>query len=110
MGAVQVAAAGLAPQHHDEFASFLATMAGHSGAHMALLGLPGLSLEMEVELCMVTGEGGKGGKGVWVEGEGGKGDRGDVQGGRERRGVLREGRGVVEGGEVVRNEVMPWAA
>ncbi|GBF88621.1 hypothetical protein Rsub_01336 [Raphidocelis subcapitata] len=56
MGAVQVAAAGLAPRHHNDFASFLGAMAGPTGAHMALLGLPGLSLPMEVELCIATGQ------------------------------------------------------
>lgn len=55
MGAVQVAAAGLAPRHHDDLASFLGAVAGPTGAHMALLGLPGLSLPMEVELCIATG-------------------------------------------------------
>jgi hypothetical protein len=62
LGAVQVAAAGLAPAHHDELASFLATMAAPSGAHLALMGLPGLSLGMEVELCLATGGWGSGGR------------------------------------------------
>jgi hypothetical protein len=62
VGAVRVAAAGLAPEHHDGLAAFLATMAGHVGAHMALVGLPGLSLDMEVELCIATGEALEGGR------------------------------------------------
>jgi len=56
MGAVQVAASGLSPDHHDDFASFLATMAGPTGAQLALIGLHGLSLAMEVELCISTGQ------------------------------------------------------
>jgi hypothetical protein len=55
MGATQVAAAGLAPGQHGLLASFLHLMGGVPGAHLALLGLSGLSLEMEADLCMATG-------------------------------------------------------
>ena len=56
VGAAQVAAAGLAPAHHDDFASFLAAAAGPTGAQLALVALHGLSLETEAELCMSTGQ------------------------------------------------------
>lgn len=55
VGAVAVAHHGLAPSQHDSLASFLHLHGGVPGAHMALMGLPGLSLEMEAELCMATG-------------------------------------------------------
>lgn len=63
VGAVAVGRKGLDPGQHDSLAAFLALQGGVAGAHLALLGLQGLSLAMEAELCMVTGEG-KGGVGV----------------------------------------------
>lgn len=57
MGAVAVARHGLAPGQHDSIASFLRLQGGLPGAHLGLMGLQGLSLEMEAELCMATGGG-----------------------------------------------------
>ena len=54
-GAVQVAAAELPPQQHGPLASFIHLMGGTAGAHLALMGLPGLDLKMQGELCMATG-------------------------------------------------------
>jgi hypothetical protein len=65
VGAVAVARKGLDPGQHDSLAAFLALQGGVAGAHLALLGLQGLSLAMEAELCMVTG-GQDEGKGVGV--------------------------------------------
>lgn len=56
VGAVAVGRKGLDPGQHDSLAAFLALQGGVAGAHLALLGLQGLSLAMEAELCMVTGE------------------------------------------------------
>jgi hypothetical protein len=50
-----VARHGLAPAQHDSIASFLHLQGRLPGAHLALMGLQGLSLEMEAELCMATG-------------------------------------------------------
>lgn len=55
VGAVAVARRGLVASQHDSLASFLHLQGGVPGAHMALMGLQGLSLEMEAELCMATG-------------------------------------------------------
>jgi hypothetical protein len=55
VGAVAVARHGLAPAQHDSIASFLHLQGGLPGAHLALMGLQGLSMEMEAELCMATG-------------------------------------------------------
>lgn len=56
VGAVAVARHGLAPGQHDSIASFLRLQGGLPGAHLGLMGLQGLSLEMEAELCMATGQ------------------------------------------------------
>lgn len=56
VGAVAVARHGLTGSQHDSMASFLHLQGGVPGAHMALMGLQGLSLEMEAELCMATGQ------------------------------------------------------
>ncbi|KAF6235943.1 hypothetical protein COO60DRAFT_484505 [Scenedesmus sp. NREL 46B-D3] len=56
VGAVAVARHGLAPGQHGSIASFLRLQGGLPGAHLALMGLQGLSLEMEAELCMATGQ------------------------------------------------------
>jgi hypothetical protein len=55
-GALQLARATLARRLHDSFASFLIAMAGPGAAQLALKGLPGLSVEMEAELSMLTGQ------------------------------------------------------
>eukprot|EP00878_Enallax_costatus_P029671 GHUV01032212.1.p1 GENE.GHUV01032212.1~~GHUV01032212.1.p1 ORF type:complete len:886 (+),score=247.65 GHUV01032212.1:482-3139(+) len=55
VGAVAVARHGLVASQHDSLASFLHLQGGVPGAHLALMGLQGLSLEMEAELCMATG-------------------------------------------------------
>jgi hypothetical protein len=56
VGAVAVARHGLSPGQHDSIGSFLHLQGGLPGAHLALMGLQGLSLGMEAELCMATGE------------------------------------------------------
>lgn len=56
VGAVAVARHGLTASQHDSLASFLHLQGGVPGAHLALMGLQGLSLEMEAELCMATGQ------------------------------------------------------
>lgn len=58
VGCVSVCRGGLDPSQHDSLASFMALQGGVSGAHLALMGLTGLSLAMEAELCMITGAGG----------------------------------------------------
>jgi len=55
VGAVAVARHGLQRSQHDSLAAFLHLQGGVPGAHLALMGLQGLSLEMEAELCMATG-------------------------------------------------------
>eukprot|EP00879_Flechtneria_rotunda_P027146 GHRR01029020.1.p1 GENE.GHRR01029020.1~~GHRR01029020.1.p1 ORF type:complete len:665 (+),score=238.43 GHRR01029020.1:41-2035(+) len=56
VGAVAVGRRSMAPSCHDSLASFLHLQGGVPGAHLALMGLQGLSLEMESELCMATGQ------------------------------------------------------
>lgn len=56
VGAVAVGRKGLDPAQHDSMAAFLALQGGVPGAHLALMGLQGLSLAMEAELCIITGE------------------------------------------------------
>lgn len=55
-GALQLARSTLSRKLHDDFASFLMAMAGPGAAHLALKGLPGLSVELEAELAMLTGQ------------------------------------------------------
>ncbi len=55
-GAVQVAQLGLSHAQHDALAAFMRTTGQAAGAHVALLGLPGLSVEMEARLCMAIGQ------------------------------------------------------
>jgi hypothetical protein len=62
VGAVAVGRKGLDPAQHDSLAAFLALQGGVAGAHLALMGLQGLSLAMEAELCIITG-GAQGGRG-----------------------------------------------
>jgi hypothetical protein len=57
VGAVAIARRELAPTAHDGLAGFLYLQGGVPGAHLALMGLQGLSLEAEAELCMATGAG-----------------------------------------------------
>eukprot|EP00882_Tetradesmus_deserticola_P006899 GHRQ01007266.1.p1 GENE.GHRQ01007266.1~~GHRQ01007266.1.p1 ORF type:complete len:435 (+),score=196.92 GHRQ01007266.1:652-1956(+) len=56
VGAVAVARHGLAPSQHGSIAAFLHLQGGLPGAHLALMGLQGLGLELEAELCMATGQ------------------------------------------------------
>lgn len=58
VGSVAVGRKGLDPGQHDSLGAFLALQGGAAGAHLALMGLQGLSLDMEAELAMITGVGG----------------------------------------------------
>jgi hypothetical protein len=100
VGAVAVGRKGLAPCQHDSLAGFLALQGGVAGAHLSLMGLQGLSLDMEAELCMVTGAcvcvwgGGGGGHGVdWMTGGVGVPRRGPLGGGSMQWAHMKAARG-----------------
>lgn len=55
-GAMQVAQFGLSHRQHDGLAGFMYLLGHTAGAHVALMGLQGLTVQMQAELCMAVGQ------------------------------------------------------